>query len=414
MGGGCDDEPMGADSFVVLQTPAGQELLKQAALHYDPADELGSADSVRRGSGTIPAHVVSEALTQVRLRRLAGSTFGGELAARLYFTDEGLQQATSRPIAVRRAQRAATLVPGGWLVDLGCGIGADLMAFAEAGLAVVGVDRDPYAAAVAAANLRALGLPGSVATALAETVRLAAAQVVFVDPARRLADRRVLDPRRFSPPWSFVESLLRLPGEQGRRARLAVVKTAPGLDHALIPDGVEAEWVSLRGELKETALWSPAPGRGRRTAVVLDGAGGETRVDDAGGRPSDPDVRAPGGFLYEPDPAVIRAGLVAAVCERVDGWLLDPHLAYVSADAHNATGLATAYRVIDVLPFRERALRAALRDRGVGPLTIKKRGVSVDPAVLRRRLGLRGDVPATIVLTRTPRSAMALLVERIP
>jgi hypothetical protein len=70
--------------------------------------------------------------------------------------------------------------------------------------------------------------------------------------------------------------------------------------------------------------------------------------------------------------------------------------------------------VLEELPFREKLLRAALRTRGVGPLTIKKRGVDVAPAELRRRLALTGDREATLVLTRVAGKGTALLVRPQP
>ncbi len=117
-----------------------------------------------------------------------------------------------------------------------------------------------------------------------------------------------------------------------------------------------------------------------------------------------------GGFLYEPDGAVIRAGLVTAVAAGVGGGLLDRHIAYVTADSAFRTPFARSYEVLEELPYREKALRAALRERGIGRLTIKKRGVSVAPAQLRQRLDLRGDEEATIVLTRVAGAGSCLLV----
>lgn len=66
------------------------------------------------------------------------------------------------------------------------------------------------------------------------------------------------------------------------------------------------------------------------------------------------------------------------------------------------------------LPYREKLLKAALRERGIGRLTIKKRGVSVVPDELRQRLKLRGDEEATLVLTRVAGKGTALLVEPTP
>ena len=95
-------------------------------------------------------------------------------------------------------------------------------------------------------------------------------------------------------------------------------------------------------------------------------------------------MRALGAYLYEPDGAVIRAGLVTAVAAGVGGGLLDEHIAYVTSDASFRTPFARGYRVLEELPYREKALRAALRERGIGSLTIKKRGVDVVPDALRR------------------------------
>jgi hypothetical protein len=90
---------------------------------------------------------------------------------------------------------------------------------------------------------------------------------------------------------------------------------------------------------------------------------------------------------------------------------VDTHIAYVTGDTAYRTPFARGYRVLEELPYREKQLKAALRERGVGVLTIKKRGVSVKPEDLRQRLGLRGEGTATIVLTRVAGHGTALLVE---
>ena len=127
------------------------------------------------------------------------------------------------------------------------------------------------------------------------------------------------------------------------------------------------------------------------------------------------DPGAPAGpladFLYEPDGAVIRAGLVTAVAAGVGGHLLDEHIAYVTSGDSFRTPFARGYRVLEEVPFREKQLRAALHERGIGRLTIKKRGVSVVPDELRKRLALHGDDEATLVLTRVDGKGTALLVE---
>ena len=60
-----------------------------------------------------------------------------------------------------------------------------------------------------------------------------------------------------------------------------------------------------------------------------------------------------------------------------------------------------------------KALSRALRERGIGVLEIKKRGVDVDPAKLRTSLKLRGDDAATLIVTRVSSRRLTLLADRV-
>jgi len=385
------------DAFRWLLSPAGQSLLARASRMYDGqggSDPIRTATALRKEAE--PEHAAA-ALTQVELRARARAKFG-ELAAAMYFTPEGLEQATRFRVAEHRAARLAAAGPSS-VLDLGCGIGGDLMAFARTGLTAAGVDQDPLRVAVAEANLDALGLGGAVQVADGTSLDLTGFGVVFADPARRTARGRVFDIDAYSPPWSFVESLLERP---------SCVKVAPGIPHDAVPTGVEAEWVSDEGEVKEAALWSPGLATVRRRATVIRATRLPTQTDEDD--PGDTSVREVQRFLYEPDGSVIRAGLVTAVSAGVGGGLVDEHIAYVTSEQPFSTPFARSYEVLEALPYKEKALRAALRERNIGRLTIKKRGVNVVPDELRRRLSLKGDDEATVVLTRAAGKGVALLV----
>ena len=137
----------------------------------------------------------------------------------------------------------------------------------------------------------------------------------------------------------------------------------------------------------------------RRATVLADGGLATlTDEDDPVEEGASPPVGPVASYLYEPDGAVIRAGLVTAVAAGVQGHLLDEHIAYVTSDASFRTPFARGYRVVEQVPFREKQLKATLRERGIGRLTIKKRGVSVVPDELRpRRDELNWRSPASAI-----------------
>ncbi|TWD79426.1 methyltransferase family protein [Kribbella amoyensis] len=384
---------MTPDSITLLQ--AHPEVLAEACATYSPGGELRLVEQLRR---LYDADVVTAAVTQASLRHRAVAKFGKDDAARMYFTPDGLEQSTRSAVAEHRAHRIATTLPEASLLDLGCGIGGDLITAARAGLRVTGVERDPATAAAARANLAALDLPGEVILGDAEEQDVTPYDVVFADPARRADGRRVFDHNAYSPPWTFITQLL---------TRTACVKVAPGIPHDAVPDGVEAEWVSDAGEVKEAALWSgKLSGDVERRATLL--PSGAT-VDTA----PEAEVGPVGQYIYEPDGAVVRAGLVTAVAAAVGGWLLDPRIAYVTGPFLVGTPLASTYEVIETLPYREKVLKSWVRGEDIGTLEIKKRGVDLDPAALRKKLAPKGSTEATLIVTRIGRDAVAYSCRRV-
>jgi SAM-dependent methyltransferase len=387
---------MELDAFTALLTPEGQQLLA-ALREYDPADELSTARRLRRAHD---AGLVSAALAQAALRRRAAAKFGEADAYRMYFTPSGVEQATRASVARHRAARFAGLGVRR-VADLCCGIGGDAIALARAGIETLAVDRSPLTCAVARANAQALGLADRIEVRCADAtgVDTRACGAVFADPARRGARGRIFDPEAYSPPLSWAVGA-------ARAAPYAALKVAPGIPHEAVPEDAEAEWVSDRGEVKEAVLWfGTEPGLRRATLLP----GGASLV---GGAAPDPQVRPVGRFLYEPDGAVIRAHLVAEAAREVDGGLIDPVIAYVTADEPRATLYATAYEITDVLPFNLKRLRALLRERDIGIAEIKKRGSAVEPEQLRRRLKLEGRNSAVVFLTRAAGSPVMMLAQR--
>lgn len=403
------------DQIAPLLTAEGWQLLGSLG-PYSEQDAFSLNASLRK-AGHSP-ELVAAVLTQSRLRSRAEAKFG-EFARHMLFTQAGLEQATRLAVAARHADRFARAGVS-HVADLGCGLGADSMALASLDIRVSAVERDEITAACATMNLMAFP-HASVVHSDATAFPLDGVDGVWLDPARRTTSTsgttRIWDPEDFSPPLSFVEGLA--------GSGLAVgVKMGPGMPHESVPAGCEAQWVSVAGDVTEVTLWFNAVARPgvRRSALLLgrQGAAELTSSEDFDGGPAAPVGRLE-GYLYEPDGAVIRAGLVADLAERLDGHLIDEHIAYICAPTLKDTPFARAYRIREVMPYSTKVLKAWVRDHGIGVLDIKKRGTAVTPEELRRQLlpggkaaaKARGTATATLVLTRIGDDRVAAWVEPV-
>ena len=386
--------------LVELLSPEGLRLLDSLPRYESSNDALKSVAGLRK-AGHSPARVAA-VLSQSRLRSRAAAKFG-PFAERMLFTEAGLEQATRLKVAALHAGRfqSAGLTS---IADLGCGIGADALAIAALDIGVLAVEKDEVTAALAAFNL-APWSNARVEHADATEVNLTGIDGVYLDPARRDGARRLNNPSDWTPSLDFAFDLA------GRYP--TGIKLGPGIDRDLIPDDAEAQWVSVDHDVVELGLWFGALARPgiRRAALVITAAGAAelTASDDS----DDAEVGELGEYIYEPDGSVIRARLIGDLARQLDARMLSDSIAYLTADTAIATPFATCFRVLDSFPYDEKRLKKELATRGVGTLEIKKRGIDVDPAQLRKKLSLKGKASATVILTRVAGRHTALLCERV-
>jgi len=383
-----------------LLSPGGLALLDSLPAWDSTADVLRSVNDLRK-AGHSPA-LVAAVLSQARLRGRAIPKFG-PFASSMLFTEAGLEQATRLSVAAQHAgrfQRAGL----NWIADLGCGIGTDALAIAALDIEVTAVERDEVTAAVAAYNL-APWSNARVEHADAETFDLSGVDGVYLDPARRDGAKRLKNPADWSPSLDFAFGLAdRLP---------TGVKLGPGVDRDLIPDGAEAQWVSVDREVVEVGVWfGPLARPGvRRSALVVGDHGTSEMVAPADS--ADAAVGTLGEYVYEPDGAVIRARLIGDLARNIDGRMLEPSIAYITSDTALETPFAVGFRVLAELPLDKKAIKRELTARGIGTLEIKKRGVDIEPATFRTSLAPKGPASGTLILTRIGDRRRALLVERV-
>ncbi len=370
-------DPLTLEALRYLQAPAGRQLLEAIA---SEGNSLNAQQALRT---RFPAEMCRAALALTEVRAVAGDKF--ERAADMLFDREGFEMATRAEVAQHRAWRLRAFDT---IADLCCGIGGDLIYLGRTAR-VIGIDVSQRRIEMARHNCATYEVEEArFVAADVQTIRPRAEAALF-DPARRGARGRRLSGAEYEPPLSFVDSL------RAHVPNLAV-KVSPAIPEEELPDGCEVEFVSSGGQCREAALYFGGLTTARRRATLLPER--HTLTDDGSG--SEP-VAGVGAYVYDPDPAVVRAHLIDELARLLGAWKLDSQVAYLSNDALVATPLARAYQVLDVLPFQVKKLRQYLRREGFFPQQIKRRRFPLEPIEVERKLGVHtGDIPVVLILTR--------------
>jgi THUMP domain-like len=395
-----------------------------------------SIERLRRGLSPAKAHLLLE---QVELRRRAREKF--TLADRMFFTRVGLEQATDEWVARYKAarfiaERAGSCDEAGTseragssatpaIADLCCGIGGDLIALL-AHSTVIGVDRDPIVTHFAEVNASLFNAADcvAIATGRVEDFELNAA-AAHIDPDRRATGRRITSLEFCQPSLDTMERLLsQLPQ--------CAVKLAPATN---VPhewaDRCELEWISRDGECRQLVAWHGELARspGLRRATILRTSAASRAAGTLAQRGSGPVAverticggpdypvcvsNKLGDFIFDIDPAIRAARLQGALAEEFNLSAIAPGPSYFTGDSAITDAAVSCFKIEDVLPLRVREIAQHLRQRGIGRLEIKKRGLEIDPEKLRRELKPRGDNSATLLITPIAGRSTAIIAQRI-
>ncbi|MGI9196339.1 MAG: class I SAM-dependent methyltransferase [Candidatus Nanopelagicales bacterium] len=385
----------------------------ETALAALPPDPLARVSQLRRQFPDADPDLVAACATQARLREQARGRLDPWVDD-LILSDAGLQQATRAVVARHRAgSLRARLATDGVIADLGCGLGIDSLALAEAGFEVEAIESDPWTAAAASLNTATWTDRVRVRCADVADVDLDGCAAAFCDPARRSPDGPAnragtrtpaeADPRQWSPPWPWVVAL---------SARLPVVaKAAPGMSPAHVPGDAEIEWIACDGELVEACVWFAPLARNRRRATAISRGLVESVTDEDHSTAS---MEAIGTYLLEPSPAVRRASLVDALAARLEASRVSHHGSWLTSTVPRPSVLARTWHVVDEVPAHAAELRERLRHRG--SVTWKTRDVGLAAADMDAQVGHRPQrqgAPVTIAWIRGDEGPRAFEVEPV-
>jgi THUMP domain-like/RNA cap guanine-N2 methyltransferase len=396
---GAQNDPGVDDEYRLLTSEQGRRLLEDvAALRTIGPSEL---DRLRKRA---PAGMVSAAVRLTMARRKAAGKF--ERGGRMWVEPVGVEQATAEPVARHKAIRFRT---SPIVVDLCAGIGGDAIALA-ASSRVVAVDMDPGMCRRLRWNAAVYEVADSVLAvrARAESFPIPVGARIHLDPDRRASgDRRARALDDYAPgPAAWADLIDRVPG--------GAIKLSPAADFArLFPSGsgCEIELISLRGECKEATVWFGELAECRRRATRLPGS--ETWTDRDGIDPEPPGLSPLSNWIFDPDPSLIRAGLLEGFARFHRLSRIADGVDYLTGPDPVDTSFLSAFAVREVSSLDLKHLRRMIQRHDVGILEIKVRGLDVSPESLRAQLKPRGSESSTLLIVGGPAPARAVLARRV-
>ncbi|NWJ44857.1 MAG: methyltransferase domain-containing protein [Chloroflexi bacterium] len=340
-------------------------------------------------------------IEQALLRRKATRAGKFGKAAEMFFTPEGLEQASGETVACYRVERIRQVCSEhAPVADLCCGIGGDALVLAQY-FKVTGVDLEETRLTLAEANCAANGVSATFKIANVKSFEVAGFEALFFDPGRRVNGKRLFSVEQYLPPLSTIREWLKKVPE-------IAVKISPGVDYSELSGyDCEIEIISENSDVKEAVLWFGKFRQTTRRATLLPSRHTLTF------QPDKPEIACgePLAYLYEPDGAVIRAGLVEELALLLGGSTrkIDQDIAYLTSNEAIETPFARRFPVLEYLPWNLKKLNRRLQELDTGKVVVKKRGSPIDPQFLEHALSLKGTRELTIVLTKVMGKPCALI-----
>ncbi|WP_437223472.1 THUMP-like domain-containing protein [Planctomicrobium sp. SH661] len=369
--------------FQEISQVTGTEFQRQAALReqYDAA-------------------LVRGAMLLSELRAKARQKFSR--ADQMWFDRTGLEQSTAELIARHKAQRfTRTAEP---VYDLCCGIGSDSIALAAMGNQVTSVDLSPMSCLRTQLNAAVYGVAERITTqvASAERVKLQSAYV-HIDPDRRTGRQRAVKLEDYAPPLEFLQRLTEQTPGGG-------IKLSPASNFGGKFGPCEIELISLDGECKEATVWygELSGPQAMRASILPAGysiAGNPWELRPHVGRIS--------RYVYDPDPAIVRAGLLDLLVEESGFRRLDASEEYLTSEELIDSPAAAPFEVLFNLPNNETEIRKTIRQGNWGEVEIKSRHVPTNADAMRKKMSLTGKGPVTLIIARVDGRTRALVCRRV-
>ena len=393
--------------------------------HYK---QLGSTFLTSKQLKTIrdkhTATLSSKALAQVDIQKSAYLKHG-KIPEYILFTRQSLEQSTQWTVAQIHGHRYKK-IKSGKIADLGCGVGIDSWAIAQNithETKLTAYELQAEEATLATHNLKKF----SNVTVKNQNIfdinfKQAEFEAIYVDPARRKNNKRILDPKQWTPPLDTVYEWLNYCPNIG-------IKIAPGTQYSHLHPDSETNWLSINGQLVEASMWfGKLKNHTGKTATVINTKQEKqplilkyTFDNNATNCQTQIDVtKIPlqkNLYITQIDPAILRANGLSYIAKEINGKLISENISYLISNQENQNtkiqNIIKQLKIIDYCQLKPKKIDQMLQTHDIGTIEIKKKGTDIIPDSFRKKIKLKGKNKATLILTRYQSKHIALLAQNL-
>ena len=386
----ADDE-----SFLLRRLKDCPEIF--AAIAASTATELNSQRKLRE---TFDDDLVRAALSVHDARQRAADLLPH--ADQLWLTRVGLEQSTAWDVATHNAKRFSQ---SDSVSDLCCGVGVDAATIAEFAQ-VTAIDTAASMCLRAEWNAAVWNRSGNITTQCADVTDIDwSGKVVHVDPDRRSGrDRPTKRLELYQPSLEWMQKLTRTAAGGG-------IKISPASNFLQKFPGCEIELISLRGECREATVWfGSLAGEHTFRATALP-TGESISADPLSAWTNV--VPAAAEYIFDPDPAIVRSGLIDVMAETHSLQRLDAEEEYLTGAECVTSGFVTAFRIEAVLSGNLKDLKQHLRSDPSTHYEIKCRRIPTNADTVRRQLPTGTAAPRVIFFARISGRATCVVTRRV-
>ena len=392
------------NSQTTKQIQLWQQLKQTPELFADIESANGSALQRQQQLREVyPADLVRLGLDLHELRLRAGEKLSR--ADRMWFTRQSLEQTSSEALAEYKALRFQSRLKGiDTIHDLCTGVGADAIALSKIS-PVITYDLDLIMLQLAQWNAEVYEQNTQITFQQQDVNELdVSGKVIHIDPDQRDAQgKRNRRLENIQPPLEVLQRM-------AQECRAGAIKLSPASNFGGKFHDCETELISWKGECKQAVIWcGELADEGLWRATVL--PSGESLVGDP--LEAFPEFSEVSNFVYDPDPAVVRAGMINQLSEQLGVARLDDAEEYLTSAERIDSPFLSGFQVIETLTRNETHLRKFLRKLDVGEVEIKCRHLRIDIEKLRKSLPLNGTKAITLIFARVGGKSKVIVCSRL-